>query len=95
MKASLLCVILSCLSLCGLGQPLKAPVLEAEEEWNLWKSAHEKSYTTTLEELEKHIVWRSNKAYVDQHNLNAEQGVYSYQVKLNHFADLVSAIASK
>ena len=67
----------------------KAPVFEAVEEWNLWKSFHGKSYTSKYEELEKHIVWQSNKAYVELHNINAKRGFYSYDLKLNHLADLV------
>lgn len=93
MRAGLLCGIISCLSICVLGQPyesLKGAVLfEAVEEWHLWKAAHDKSYDSTLEELDKHIVWRSNKAYVDQHNINAKTGFFSYEVQLNHLADLV------
>lgn len=66
------------------------PVYEALEEWKLWKSRHDRSYSSRLEELERHIVWLSNKAYVEQHNINAKRGVFSYQVRLNHLADLVS-----
>lgn len=62
---------------------------ESPHEWELWKSIHSKSYGSKLEELEKHIIWHSNKAYVDQHNINAELGVYSYHVKLNHLGDMV------
>lgn len=93
MRAGLLCGIISCLSICGLGlglESLKGAVFEAVEEWHLWKATHGKSYTSNLEELEKHIVWRSNKAYIEQHNINAKRGIYSYEVKLNHLADLVS-----
>ena len=68
------------------------PVFEFVEEWNLWKTAHQKQYNSRYEELEKHLVWLSNKAYVEQHNINAKKGFYSYEVKLNHFADMVSLI---
>ena len=69
---------------------LKDATLETAEEWHLWKTAHDKTYSSNLEELEKHIVWSSNKAYVNQHNINAKNGIYSYEVKLNYLADLVS-----
>ena len=94
MRTGLICAIISYLSLCGLALPhdkLKDIVFEAADEWHLWKSTHDKSYSSMLEELEKHIVWRSNKAYIDQHNINAKSGIYSYEVKLNHLADLVSS----
>ncbi len=65
------------------------PVFEALQEWHQWKVAHSKSYRSTQEELERHIVWHSNRVFVEQHNRNAEEGIYSYQVKLNHLGDLV------
>lgn len=90
MKLDLLCGVI--FSLGALNSVLCSeyhgePVYESVEEWKLWKSVHSKTYGSSLEELEKHIVWLSNKAYVDQHNINANK--YSYKVKLNHFADLV------
>lgn len=83
---SILC--LSVLVEAARGVP-RPPVYEAIQEWERWKATHEKSYGSNLEELEKHIVWHSNRAFVKQHNVNAEMGVYSYQVKLNHLGDLV------
>lgn len=65
------------------------PVYESLEEWTLWKSTHVKSYSSNREELERHIVWQSNRAYVDQHNINAKKGIFSYEIRLNHLADLV------
>lgn len=67
----------------------KAHVYQFVEEWHLWKNTHGKNYDSHLEELEKHMVWLSNRAYVEHHNVNARIGFYSYHVKLNHFADLV------
>lgn len=90
MSLKLLCLLTSLLPFAACSEYLGAPVYESLEEWTLWKATHTKSYDSTLEELEHHIVWQSNKAYVDQHNVNAARGVFSYQVKLNHLADLVS-----
>lgn len=92
MRLSLLSSIafLSVVSLALSLMEGEAPVLQFIEEWHLWKNSHGKIYDSHLEELEKHIVWLSNRAYVEHHNLNARKGFYSYQVKLNHFADLVS-----
>ena len=64
-------------------------VYQFVEEWHLWKNAHGKNYDSYHEELEKHMVWLANRAYVEHHNINARTGFYSYEVKLNHFADLV------
>ena len=82
----LLLLVLSTLSFSA-GE---APVFQHVEEWHSWKNTHDKSYTSQVEELEKHLVWLSNKALVEQHNVNAELGFYSYKLKLNHFADMVS-----
>ena len=68
----------------------EAPVFQHVEEWHSWKNTHNKRYTSQVEELEKHFVWLSNKALVEQRNVNAELGFYSYKLKLNHFADMVS-----
>lgn len=67
----------------------KAPVFQHVEEWHMWKSNHGKSYNSHMEELEKHTVWLSNKVFIEQHNINAERGFYSYKMKLNHLADMV------
>ena len=61
---------------------------EFAEEWNLWKSQHGKSYQSELEELERHLVWLSNKKYIESHNNNAE--VFGYTLAMNDFGDLVS-----
>ena len=61
---------------------------EFAEEWSLWKSQHGKSYQSELEELERHLVWLSNKKYIESHNNNAE--VFGYTLAMNNFGDLVS-----
>jgi len=38
-------------------------------------STHNKHYSSQMEELEKHLVWLSNKAFVEQHNVNDELGL--------------------
>jgi hypothetical protein len=82
-----------CLSVLGLVQCCEGapqyPVYEAVREWEVWKTTHRKSYDSSVEELEKHIVWHSNRVLIKQHNINADLGIYSYQVKINHLGDLV------
>jgi len=58
------------------------------EEWTSWKDYHGKSYESEREELEKHIVWLSNKEYVDQHNANSH--IFGFTLALNHMGDMVS-----
>nr|AAF21819.1 silicatein beta [Tethya aurantium] len=62
------------------------PVFEHHEEWQLWKSQHGKSYRSGLQELERHLVWVSNKEYIDRHNANAD--VFGFSLAMNHFGDL-------
>ena len=64
------------------------PKFQFVEEWNLWKGQHEKSYDSQLEELERHMVWLSNKKYIEQHNANSH--IFGFTLAMNHFGDLVS-----
>ena len=92
MRLILLSIIASFSFLVGLVSSLETGetyVYQFAEEWHSWKDSHGKKYDSHREDLEKHIVWHANRAYVEQHNMNAKRGLYSYQVKLNHFADLV------
>lgn len=57
------------------------------EEWNTWKNDYEKSYISEREELERHIIWLSNKAYVEAHNANSH--IFGYRVGINNLADMV------
>ncbi len=66
------------------------PNFQFVEEWNLWKGQHEKSYASQLEELERHLVWLSNKKYIEQHNANSH--VFGFTLAMNHFGDLVSIV---
>ena len=62
--------------------------IQHPEEWDLWKTEHGKSYQSQREELERHLVWLSNREYINAHNANSH--VKGFSLKLNHFADLVS-----
>ena len=58
------------------------------EEWHMWKSQHEKSYSSMREELDRHIVWLANREYINVHNQNAH--VLGFTLAMNHFGDMVS-----
>jgi hypothetical protein len=62
--------------------------IEHPEEWDLWKTEHGKSYESQREELDRHLVWLSNREYINAHNKNFV--VTGFSLRLNHFADLVS-----
>lgn len=67
-----------------------APRFQLGEEWQLWKNQHGKSYLSDLEELERHVIWQSNKKYIDAHNQNAH--ILGFTLKMNHFGDMVSRV---
>ena len=64
------------------------PVWSHVEEWGSWKLEHGRSYDSERVELEKHLVWLSNKVYIEQHNAN--EHVFGFSLKMNHLGDLVS-----
>lgn len=64
------------------------PRYQFAEEWGLWKNEHSKAYESDREDLERHLVWLSNKEYIDQHNANA--GLFGFTLAMNHFGDMVS-----
>ena len=57
------------------------------EQWQAWKVDHLKNYTSQLEELDRHLVWLSNKKYIESHN--AYSHIFGYTLELNQFADMV------
>lgn len=83
--------VLLCLSLAVSSASSQAAKFELVEEWTAWKGYHGKSYVSEVEELEKHLVWLSNKEYVEQHNENAH--VFGFTLALNHLGDMVSLTA--
>ena len=61
---------------------------EFVEEWRLWKTEHGRTYHAQPEELERHLVWLSNKKYIEVHNKNS--GIFGYTLSMNGFGDMVS-----
>ena len=58
------------------------------EEWDLWKTEHGKSYESQREELDRHLVWLSNREYINAHNANSH--IFGYTLAMNHLGDIVS-----
>ncbi len=61
--------------------------LEDADEWRLWKSEQARLYASSTEELERYVIWRSNKAYIESHNEYSQE--FGYTVRMNKFGDLV------
>nr|CBY80148.1 silicatein red variant [Tethya aurantium] len=77
-------LVVVCVLGAAVGEPM--PQYEFKEEWQLWKKQHGKSYNTNLEELEKHLVWLSNKKYIELHNANA--ATFGFTLAMNHLGDM-------
>ena len=57
------------------------------EQWQAWKNSHGKNYTSQLEELDRHLVWLSNKKYIESHNANEDY--LGFSLAMNSFGDMV------
>ena len=57
------------------------------EQWEAWKTQHGKNYSSQLEDLDRHLVWLSNKKFIESHNSFSH--VFGYTLALNKFADMV------
>ena len=65
-----------------------AGIFKHVQEWTDWKLKHTKAYTTSLDELERHLIWLSNKKYIDHHNANSH--IFGFTLAMNHLGDMVS-----
>jgi len=63
------------------------------EEWEAWKQEHSKTYASDEEELRRHIIWQSNKKYIDGHNEHSD--TFGFTLKMNEFGDLDGAEFAK
>ena len=80
----------SAIVICSVLAVVSCEVLyQHPEEWQLWKSQHGKSYGSQREELERHLVWLSNREYINAHNANSD--VFGFTLELNHLGDMVSS----
>ncbi|KAM4748061.1 cathepsin S-like [Rhinophrynus dorsalis] len=61
-----------------------------DEEWSTWKSKYEKKYTSRDEELFRREAWEASWDKVQKHNQLADQGLKSYRMEVNHFADMTT-----
>ncbi|NWI09218.1 CATS protein, partial [Crypturellus soui] len=68
----------------ALGQP--DPALDWH--WQLWKKVHGKEYGRQ-EEATRRATWESNLRLVTLHNLEHALGLRSYELAMNHLADMV------
>jgi len=71
-------------------QPVTTGELTIEQEFNSWATTYGKVYSTSTEKQLRKQVFQKNKAFVVSHNAEYEQGVHSFNLELNHLADLTN-----
>ena len=61
--------------------------VQLRAEWSSWKRTHQKKYSTSVQDLERYVVWLSNRAYINYHNSFASN--FGFYLAMNKFGDLV------
>jgi len=59
----------------------------AHPHWETWKQTHGKHYAVE-EEAKRQYIWNQNLKYVTQHNREADEGMHTFRVGMNKFADM-------
>ncbi|XP_041964427.1 cathepsin L.1 [Alosa sapidissima] len=57
-------------------------------EFHAWKLKFGRSYGSPAEEAQRRSTWMENRKLVLVHNILADQGIKSYRMGMNHFADM-------
>ncbi|KAL7873633.1 hypothetical protein AOLI_G00127040 [Acnodon oligacanthus] len=65
-----------------------ASVSLEDQEFHDWKVKFGKSYGSVEEESQCKMAWLDNRRLVLEHNMLADQGLKSYRLGMNHFADM-------
>lgn len=60
-------------------------------EFHSWKLKYAKTYSSASEESQRRDVWLRNRKMVLVHNMLADQGIKTYRLGINFFADLENA----
>merc|ERR1712154_545927 len=59
-----------------------------EKDFGAFKTKYNKKYLTIPEDIYRQEVFEENVDYINQHNLEAEQGLHTFTLGLNEYADL-------
>uniref|UniRef100_A0A8C7UKT1 Cystein proteinase inhibitor protein salarin n=1 Tax=Oncorhynchus mykiss TaxID=8022 RepID=A0A8C7UKT1_ONCMY len=63
---------------------------EVHKEFQTWKVKYGKTYPSPEEEAKRKEIWLATRKMVTEHNKRAENGLESYTLAVNHFADLTT-----
>lgn len=58
--------------------------------WKLWVLQNQKVYMNAMEEMERRNIWEDSVKFVTIHNLEYSLGLHTYEVGMNHLADMTS-----
>ncbi|ESO95452.1 hypothetical protein LOTGIDRAFT_117223 [Lottia gigantea] len=60
-----------------------------DEEWEFFKSQHSKMYSDdSYTETYRRSVWEKNLQFINSHNMQADNGMHSYRLGMNHLGDM-------
>jgi len=76
------------LALLGLAAAL--PADEVEREWQRFKQTHNRHYNSNEEETSRRAIFEKNYKFIVEHNLAADNGVHSFRLAVNQFADMTN-----
>eukprot|EP00933_Yihiella_yeosuensis_P060087 TRINITY_DN6206_c4_g1_i1.p1 TRINITY_DN6206_c4_g1~~TRINITY_DN6206_c4_g1_i1.p1 ORF type:complete len:427 (-),score=111.78 TRINITY_DN6206_c4_g1_i1:598-1878(-) len=58
------------------------------QEFDQWVKEFGKEYRDATESLHRFEVWTKNRAFVKAHNAEADQGLHTFRMAVNHLADM-------
>lgn len=89
-KVEILALTLISLLAIGLYHNTQAPTVNTESLFESWMDLHGKHYDTKAERVYRYGVWMKNFEFVQAHNAEYLLGDQTFEVEMNHFADLTS-----
>ncbi|NWH79740.1 CATS protein, partial [Piaya cayana] len=66
------------------------PDVTLDRHWKLWMDTYKKKYSDEKEVEKRRATWERNLRLVTLHNLEFSLGLSSYQLAMNHLADMTS-----
>ncbi|CAK6967805.1 cathepsin S-like [Scomber scombrus] len=61
---------------------------QLDNNWDLWKKNHGKTYQDEVENLHRRKLWEKNLMLITMHNLEASMGLHSYELGMNFMGDM-------
>ncbi|XP_077320362.1 cathepsin K-like [Lithobates pipiens] len=81
---SLACLLIIIMSIHG------SPDSTLNDHWKLWTLKHQKVYMNAMEEVKRRMIWEDNLKFVTIHNLEYSLGLHTFEVGMNHLADMTA-----